>query len=174
MTGSPTQESICPGCGLRMPVDPRLQYDGYFNCSAECYDIFAEVLARDYTTPYIFGNVHQTTVDAYAVQHAGGPHPDKSIAVHLLGLYLALERGLPAPAIAPYMQRLASIVTAWPHFPPPAVTGAPTIFDIALTGDPETHVARVRQWAAAVWEAWSPHHGAIATLTHRYLPEVQT
>jgi hypothetical protein len=81
-------ESRCPGCGLPITADPRATYDGYFNCSPECWSIFTEVIGREFSNAVLFGQVHHLTVEAYAVQHAGGSHPDKSVDIHLAGLYL--------------------------------------------------------------------------------------
>ena len=79
------RESTCPGCGLRMPVSEGAAYDGYYNTSPECWSVYTEVLGAEYSNPVLFGQVHQLTVDTYAVQHPGGLHPDKSIAIHLAG-----------------------------------------------------------------------------------------
>lgn len=164
------QESSCPGCGLRMPVTDRPVDMPYFNASPECWLVTTEVLAAEYENAALFGQVHQLTVDTYAVQHAGGPHPDKSVAVHLAGLHLVLIRGLPPTSVPPLLQRLASTVSEWPHFDPPSMMGTPTACDVALAGSPDEHRGKVRDWAAAVWAAWSPHHPRIATFVDRHLP----
>ena len=83
------QMKICPGCGLEMPISQR-DYDRKFYASAECWSVFEEVLAAEFQSAVLFGQVHQLTVDTYAVQHAGGHHPDKSVCVHLVGLHLVL------------------------------------------------------------------------------------
>ena len=152
---------VCPGCGLAMPSNPEVPYDGYFNCSRECWSVFTEVLEKEYSNAVLFGQVHQMTVDAYAVQHAGGPHPDKSVDVHLVGLHKVLNEGVRPPYVPPELQRFASRTKTWPHFDPPPANRSMTIFDVATAGD---HAAAVRQWAQQVWSAWSPHHAAIARL----------
>ncbi|HEX6719223.1 MAG TPA: DUF5946 family protein, partial [Pyrinomonadaceae bacterium] len=80
------QETICPGCGLKMPAGKNTTFRSYYRTNAECWDLYTEVLGTEYSTAILFGQVHQLTVDTYAVQHAGEPHPDKSIDVHLFGL----------------------------------------------------------------------------------------
>jgi hypothetical protein len=118
----------------------------------------------------IWGQVHQLTVDAYAVQHAGGRHPDKSVDVHLSGLHLAFVRGIRAPKIAPLLQRVASAHPAWPHFEPPHVDWKMTVFDVALVaGEFEDHLGAVRAWSESVWAAWSMHHAAIAAFVDGHL-----
>ena len=56
--------------------------DSYYNASPECWAVYTEGLGAEYSHAVIFGQVHQWTVDTYAVQHAGGSHPDKSIDIH--------------------------------------------------------------------------------------------
>ena len=121
--------------------------------------VFTEVIGAEFGNAVLFGQVHQLTVDAYAVQHAGGPHPDKSVAVHLTGLHLVIERGVTSTSVPPLLQRLATNVREWPHFEPPAVAWTRTIFDVAIADD---HVAAVREWSAEVWRGWAPQHDAIA------------
>ena len=167
---SSAAESICPGCALRMPRQPGKTKHAYYNCSEECWAVYGEGLAAEYSHAVIFGQVHQLTVDAYAVQHAGGDHPDKSIDIHLAGLHLTLERGVKPPLIPPYLQRLAESVESWPHLPPPDAQWRFTVFDVAVAaGELESHTRVVRDWSAEVWQAWSPHHAEIRALIERYL-----
>ncbi|HMC23510.1 MAG TPA: DUF5946 family protein, partial [Thermoanaerobaculia bacterium] len=111
----------------------------------------------------------QLTVDTYAVQHAGVAHPDKSVDVHLSGLHLVLEQKQRPVAVAPMLQRLASVVDAWPHFAPPAMSGAVTVFDVALSKSMADHIEMVKRWAALVWKEWSDYHSDIAQFVSRHL-----
>jgi len=151
-------ESLCPGCALQMPRRPEAFYDGDFNTSPECWDVFTEVLEKEFSNAVLFGQVHQLTVDAYAAQHAGGNHRDKSVMIHLSGLYLVLVRGLRPTMVPPVLQRLAAVVREWPHLAPPAALSALTVFDVALAESIEDHARLVREWAEFVWRSWSPHH----------------
>jgi uncharacterized protein DUF5946 len=150
------QMTTCPGCGLEVPLS-KLSYDRKFHASAECWSVFEEVLAVEFQNAVLFGQVHQLTVDAYAVQHAGGQHPAKSVCIHLVGLYRMLERGIAPVEVPPQLQRLAS-GTSWPWLDPPAARASLTVYDVAVAETPQTHALRVREWAAEVWSAWSPHH----------------
>ncbi|MEA2336312.1 MAG: hypothetical protein QOE82_319 [Thermoanaerobaculia bacterium] len=38
-----------------MPADPRATYDGYFNCSPECWSVFTEVIGREFSNAVLFG-----------------------------------------------------------------------------------------------------------------------
>ena len=158
----------CPGCHLEMPRGAAT-YDGYFHASPECWSVFCEVLQTEFGNAVLFGQVHQLSVDAYAVQHAGGPHPDNSVCVHLAGLHLTLDRGIPPVRVPSFLQRIASTVTSWPHFAPPDERGPLTVFDVASAGSPEQHAERARAWAEHVWRTWNPHHAAIADFVARQL-----
>ena len=141
----------------------------YYNTSVECWDLYTEVLATEYSNAVLFGQVHQSTVNTYAVQHAGGPRPDKSVAVHLYGLYLALEKGIRSPYIPPLLQRLVAAIDVWPHYEPPAEKVALTVFDVAFGDSSEDHIRVVREWASAVWDSWSQYHSAVAILISNHL-----
>jgi len=163
------QDTICPGCGLTMPARTSATKRGYYNTSDECWDLYTEVLGSEYSDAVLFGQVHQLTVDAYATQHAGGPHPDKSVAVHLLGLYLAFEKSIRSPYIPPLLQRLATVIEVWPHYEPPTARVALTVFDVAFCDSTEDHIRVVREWTQAVWEMWSAHHSEVAMLVSEHL-----
>jgi hypothetical protein len=154
--------SACPGCGLTLPRIDRA-YDRKFHASAECWATFEEVIAREFQNAALFGQAHQLTVDTYAVQHAGGRHPDKSVCVHLTGLYLALEKGVPPADVPRKLQRLV-VPRTWPRLPPPEERTNLTVHSVALAGSLQEHVQRVREWAAEVWRVWSPHHEAARDL----------
>ena len=100
----------CPGCGLRLAAGG-VPWDRPRNASPECWQLCGEVqgfalhhleLARDF---------HQLTVDAYAAQHArrgvDADAPPISVAYALVGLHLALDRGLSGPEVRAAHQRMA-------------------------------------------------------------------
>lgn len=154
----------CPGCGAvtSLVAGPAHRYMG---ASPGCWARFGEVLAREYSDP-AYAGVHRITVDAYAAQHPGKPSPRsiQSVAVHLLGLYWALEKQLP---LAEVTQRIGRAVRAGKHYghfrwlEPPFPLGAVTVFDVAEAQSPQTHAVLVKKWAHVVWLAWAPHHNQI-------------
>jgi Family of unknown function (DUF5946) len=165
------RENTCPGCRLRMPIRETAINQSYYNTNAECWSLYTEVLATEYSNAFLFGQIHQLTVDAYAVQHAGGPHPDKSVDIHLSGLYLVLERGIRSPYVPPILQRIAGAIQVWPHFSPPDEIAPLTVCDVALCSTVLDHIHTVRKWAQMVWQAWSPHHREVAALISPHLKE---
>jgi hypothetical protein len=109
------------------------------------------------------------TVDAYAVQHAGGPHPDKSVDVHLFGLYLSIEKRIRSPYVPPLLQRMVAAIEVWPHYEPPTPRNSLTSFDVAICDSVEDHIRVVREWAQLVWDAWSEYHAEVARLIAHHL-----
>ncbi|MDP2530025.1 MAG: DUF5946 family protein [Candidatus Palauibacterales bacterium] len=152
----------CPGCGALVPT-----VDGpthrYLGASPGCWAAFGRVLAREYSDP-AFLAVHGLTVDTYAVQHPGTPSPQTihSAGVHLVALHLVLERGRSVADAARFRQRAVErIRDRFEWLEPPASLGALTVLDVEGAADADEHAARVRAWARAAWEAWSPHHDTV-------------
>jgi hypothetical protein len=152
-----------------MPPDPGSPTHRYFNASPECWALFGEATAFQYEHPIVWGRSHQLLVDAYAVQHAGGSHPAKSVTIHLAGLHLVLVRGFPTAAVPDMQRHLADDVADWPRLEPPSDRGPTTILDVVLTGDTPAHTDTVDAWSADVWSAWASHHDAVATFASRHL-----
>lgn len=153
-----------------MPVREKADSHAYYNTSPECWNVYTEVLEAEYSDAVLFGNVHQLTVDSYAVQHAGGIHPDKSVVIHLIGLHLVYVRGIRPTSVAPQLQQVATGVKSWPHFEPPTKLWALTVADVALVaGIHGRHASAVREWSEEVWRAWAAHHAEIAALAARHL-----
>lgn len=163
------RESTCPGCGLWMPSSDTAINQSYYNSSAECWDLYTEVLGEEYNNAVLAGQVQQLTVDAYAVQHAGGPHPDNSVGIHLSGLYLMFEKGVRPPYVPPILHRLATNLRVWPHFPPPDQKGGLTICDVAMCSSAQDHIRIVREWAQSVWVSWTQYHSELASIISNHI-----
>ena len=151
----------CPGCGARYLPQAQDETHHYIGASAACWAAFGELLAREFGDPG-YGIVHRHTVDAYVVQHPGadGRRERQSVAVHLVGLCHWLEHGLSAAELNPMTQGLASSKPDWPWLTPPERYEL-TVVDVLRATSGEEHVRMTREWAASVWEAWSPHHAAV-------------
>ncbi len=158
----------CQGCDALVPAS-----DGPtgYGAAPGCWALYGAVLAKEYSD-IRFGSMHRLTVDTYAVQHPGQPERRaiKSVAVHLIGLHLALERGL-APALHRHtLQRAAEISDALVWLVPPSFLGAITVADVHRAGDdPEAHNRLVTAWARSTWQAWALHHDQIRRWAARVL-----
>jgi hypothetical protein len=124
--------------------------------------LYSEVLAREYGD-LRYTPAHQLTVDAYAVQHPGLPErrTAQSVAIHLVGLCLSLERGRGPAELPRLRQRLAPPKRIFPWLTPPGSPGVVTVADVHATETPEAHRASVDRWARLAWEAWLPHHSRV-------------
>jgi hypothetical protein len=78
---------------------------------------------------------HQLTVDAYAARHAprevGGDVGPISVAYALVGLHLALDRGVSGIEVRAAHQRMGKPDQSWPPLHAPERTRAMTVFDVA-------------------------------------------
>jgi len=160
----------CDGCGARYLRGPdNRATHPYMRSSPECWSAFSEVVAREFSLP-AYGSLHRHTVDAYAVQHPGADarRERQSVAVHLVGLCHWLEHGLAADQLTPITQRLAAEPADWPRLavPPPF---ALTVADLLPVANAAEHVALVRAWAAAAWDAYAAFHPLVRAWAQRAL-----
>jgi hypothetical protein len=154
----------CPGCGLRLPKMDGAT-DPYGGASAACWAAFGEITAKDYSE-FRYPPIHRTLVDAYMAQHPGlaTPAGRRSVAVHLVGLYLVLELGIPSEEV---VSRLGAVFPDKRDIAP--LRPVPTHWEatVALMQGAlslEEHTQRARQWAEAVWRGWSAHHESVRAL----------
>ncbi len=153
--------NVCFSCGGEYILS-----DGpvhrYMDSSPGCWAAFGEILTREYSNPSYF-EVHQLTVDAYAVQHPGKKDRQsiQSVAIHLIRLCLILEHGL-IPKEANHAMKMASkMKKRFTWLKPPLSLGSITAADVIKAKTVSEHKAIVRAWAKSVWEAWSVHHNTI-------------
>ena len=157
----------CPGCGAGFPVSDGPMH-AYIGASAGCWAIYGEVLAREYSDARYF-RVHNMTVDAYAAQHPGDASRKavQSAAIHLIAIYLTLERQL-EPALISKARGKAVKAGGYVKLEPPSHY-AVTILDVHAAGSAQTHCRLVREWVEDVWRQWKPHHATIREWAARAL-----
>jgi hypothetical protein len=154
-----------------------LPWDRRRHASPECWQLYGEVQGFELHHLELIRDYHQLAVDAYAAQHAprgGGRNiPPIGVAYALVGLHLALDRGLPGVEVRAAHQRMGKPDASWPRLPAPTRTGTVTVLDVAGAGvmvdSAAGHATAVRAWAAAVWQAWVCQHAAVAELAARLL-----
>lgn len=160
----------CADCSALVPniIGPTHEYLG---ASAGCWQIYGEILAKEYSDPKYMA-VHRLTVDTYAVQHPGGQDPRavQSVNGHLLALYLILERKLDFQFAT---QALGKIIAKrkgqflW--LEPPAAPYAITVVNVAKAASAEEHKEIVKEWAVSTWTAWRVHHKSLELLARDIL-----
>jgi hypothetical protein len=152
----------CPGCWASVPDVEEMREHPYIGSAPGCWLMYSEVLAREYGD-LRYTPAHQLTVDAYAVQHPGVPErrTARSVAIHLVGLCLSLERGRGPIELPRLRQVLAPAKRTFPWLPPPDSPGEVTVVDVHAAEAPDAHRATVGRWARSAWEAWSAHHAQV-------------
>jgi hypothetical protein len=131
--------------------------------STGCWAAYGEVLAREYSDPALFAQVHRLTVDTYAVQHPGQPSPQsiQSLALHLVSLCLTLEHGATPLAAMAALRAGAGTKSRYVWLTPPTASGVFTVAQVQPATAARAHAEAVREWALRTWSAWSAHHATI-------------
>lgn len=150
----------CPGCGARFPAGGAGH--PYIGASPGCWQAYGELLAREYGE-YGMPPVHRLTVDTYAAQHPGRPSPQsiQSVAVHLVGLYVVLDRGFDLSKASRVTSEAAAYRNRYHWLTPPDLTNSLTVEDVLAAETLARHEDRVWEWSRSVWDAWDPHHGTV-------------
>ena len=156
--------TACPGCGLELPAVEG-QVEPYGNSSAACWSSFGEVMAREFSGAAYFAS-HRLSVDAYMVQHQiqTSRSSIRSLWLHLVGLYLMLDRAASSKYVASVQNRLTTPKREFPRLDPAAKNASITVERLKETSDPIAHKEAAKEWALAVWNSWSMHHRAIESV----------
>ncbi|MDX2152973.1 MAG: DUF5946 family protein [Bryobacteraceae bacterium] len=127
-------------------------------CGAtDCARLRDDLLARDFEQPALYWQYHRLAVDAYCVQHAAYVESAKSLAAHLCGLCIALERGNDQGALR-QLQRWLSTNPAIVKPALPAHRGKVTIERLRGVSTPEEYGRSVEEWARSAWDACRELH----------------
>jgi hypothetical protein len=102
--------------------------------------------------------IHQHAVDAYGAQHAGSGSSNIGVAFALIGLHLALEKGLSGRQVQRAHMQLGSLKKSWPKLEPPSEPAKLTVLDVVNAAHGESRDQMLRQWAKAVWDSWEHAH----------------
>ena len=156
-------QSACPGCGLVLPArgGPVHAFVGASPACWERYGRLSRTMPSAQETPT---RLRRLIADTYAVQHPGARQRRaiQSVAVHLMGLCVLLERDGEARRPVPELGRTPPprrLVLRW--LEPPVPNGSLTIADALGDEDDDARAADVEAWARDVWAAWSPHHATV-------------
>jgi hypothetical protein len=139
--------ATCAGCGRQVE-------GGTAGCRAD----FDNLVGRDFGDARFFAS-HRLFVDVYALQH-----PDefcrsaKSLAAHLVGLHLIVERGIGAATGAPALRGWLDGPGALTRPQVPADRGSVTLGDLIGIDHPARWREALLHWAEHTWEAWRELH----------------
>jgi hypothetical protein len=152
--------TACPGCGVVLPSVLGAEHP-YMTGSSACWAAYGELLAAQFSSPGRM-QFHQIVVDAYAVQHPGTDdrRAIQSVALHLMTLYLFLERGTdPIHGTRLHKHMVQRPVFHFLH--PPASRGRRTHLDVPRSGAESVARDVAYAWARDAWGARSPHHATV-------------
>lgn len=165
--GAGGRGAACPGCGASVP-GPGAVTPPSVGASPACWAAYGDLVAREYGE-WSNPPVHRLTAATYAAQHPGRPDPRavQGLAVHLIGLHFAIDRGMDLSRVPREIGRAVADPWRLRWLEPPADPDWQTILDVRGARDLKEHTARVQRWARSVWEAWSAHHDEIRDWTAR-------
>lgn len=152
----------CPGCGLALPVHGGPTH-AYMGASSACWRLFSRLSADPFARRE-GTRLRRLVVDTYAAQHPGTEHrrATQSVAVHLMGLCVLLERDGESRRLSPVLGRMPARKTMDLHWlTPPDLTRCPTAADVIAAGPGDGYAPAAELWAKRVWAAWRPHHDTV-------------
>jgi hypothetical protein len=155
----------CVGCGTMVP-DLEVPTHRYIGASPGCWAAYGRLSEKE-ASDFRYMRQHQLSVDAHCARHPGEPSPQsiRSVAVHLVGLHLQLERETSGEGLYAARQRIASqgkegkLDLVW--LEPPTSMGRVTVLRALQTQGAEEYGRVARAWAESVWEAWSAYYGIV-------------
>ncbi|QZZ22230.1 hypothetical protein J5X98_07530 [Leptothermofonsia sichuanensis E412] len=160
-----TELISCYGCGALVKDIPGESHK-YIGASAGCWEVYGEILAKEYGEYGYPETVHRLTVDTYAIQHPGKPSHQsiQSVNTHLISLNLVLEKGLEGAEATQAIRKILDYASEFVWLEPPVPNGRMTVLDVVRAKDFLEHQALVQKWARDVWNAWSVYHHIVRQL----------
>jgi len=163
----------CFSCGAKS-----LNFEGecheYMLASPGCYEMFNEVLAREYSD-LAYARAHHYTVDAYAVHHPGkadNPKAVRSTGIHLVSLYFLFEKQMKLTqaaelktAFAAYNKTLELVIP----LQKPERFNEVTVFDVWDNERPGKHFEICEHWARSAWNTWAEEHARIVKWSEQFV-----
>lgn len=179
----------CPGCNSMLPATDYPADNRYGVSSAACRQAFDEIITQE-GAQFEYPAGHRLVVDAYWAQHPPRHAIQRelgiserfvaasiqSVSIHLIALYLALEKKVPLNDVAFHMNRVLAHMSErganFKELTPPDNLGSLCAADVRdMMREPLTLEAYEKigwRWAGAVWDAWKEHHAVIRSLYETY------
>jgi hypothetical protein len=149
----------CYGCGALVDNIAGRPHK-YIGATQGCWNIYGQILAKEFGEYNYPETTHRLTVDTYAVQHPGRPSGQsiQSVNVHLISLYFVLVKNLSGKEATIKMEEILAKKPKFEWIEPPAPNGQKTVIDVLGATSREEHEKRVREWAKDVWNCWYSKH----------------
>ena len=139
----------------------------YIGASQGCWNLYTEVLAKEYGEYNYPEHTHRLTVDTYAIQHPGQPGRQsiQSVNVHLISLYFVLIKKMSGSSATKLMGKILQCNPAFEWLEPLTPNGTITVVDVLKATNSAEHELIVTKWAEDVFACWfSKHSEAIERL----------
>jgi hypothetical protein len=151
---------ICFGCGALVESISGKPHK-YLGATQGCWNIYGQILAKEYCEYNYPETIHRLTVDTYSVQHPGQPCKQaiQSVNLHLIGLYLIIENNYIGKIVTKKIGEILSKKPMFEWLEPPIPNGTITVIDVITTKTFEEHEIRVMEWSKNVWNCWKIKHG---------------
>ena len=158
----------CYICNAVIPdIDGPTSDHTYIPQSPGCWKLYTDVLAREYGE-WKYPPIHRLTVDCYAAQHPtqhANSKSAQSIQVHLLGIYLALEKDIDPKLITKIIGEVViKNKDQFTWLQPPKNLGGITVADVWKAKTLAEHTEFVYAWANSIWKTWEKYHPQIVNL----------
>jgi Family of unknown function (DUF5946) len=149
----------CYGCGALVD-DIEGQPHEYIGATQGCWNVYGQILAKEYGEYSYPELTHRLTVDTYAIQHPGRPSRKsiQSVNIHLISLCLIFKKGFDGRTAT---QKMSEVLANEPNFKwlePPVPNGQLTVIDIVIAKEKAEHERKVNEWAKDVWGHWYLRH----------------
>lgn len=142
----------------------------YIGAVHNCWNIYGEILAKEFSDPEYFA-IHRITVDSYAAQHIGDQNDRRarqSANLHLIALYLYFEKKLPIPEILNFLKKSTEYKKDWPAVQHLTQAKWLTVQDVIKANNAQEHIEVVTQWGESVWKSYHTQHAVIINLYHQF------
>ena len=113
--------------------------------------------------------IHQHIVDAFIAQTADENSKPIAVAFALIGLHLYLDKNYTGKQVQLAHMALARHKREWPKFDLPETRGEITVADVLNEPAGTRRDAKIREWCASVWDAYSENHKSVQDLASREL-----
>jgi hypothetical protein len=149
----------CYGCGALVDNIEGKPHK-YIGADQGCWNLYCEILTKEYCEYSYFETTHRLTVDTYSIQHPGEPNKQsiQSVNLHLIGLYLVLIKKLSGKEVTKKMGEILAKKPILEWLEPPVPNGEKTVIDVLKSKNQEEHKRNVREWAENVWNCWYKKH----------------
>jgi hypothetical protein len=149
----------CFGCGALVEnIDGKPHK--YIGATQGCWNLYGQVLAKEYCEYKYPETIHRLTVDTYSVQHP--VHPCKqsiqSVNIHLISLYLILKKNFNGQMATKIIGNILNNKPIFEWLEPPIPNGIKTIIDVLNAKNIEEHEIKVIEWSNDVLNFWHKKH----------------